>query len=150
MGLSVRTVTVPINKAGRLVSTPADDSESTMKRASLSILISLSLLTACGGASDDDGNNGNPDPGAAISITPSNGLLVAQVTYQSSSSSGDLAGMAASNGLTGNAGGGLYKPDINTPGIIDTLASVSAARGIDWDGKLEALKKNGQWHVEVY
>jgi hypothetical protein len=95
-----------------------------MKRASLPILISLSLLSACGGSSDEVGNNANPDPSAAISITSSNGLLVSQVTYQSSSSSGDLAGVAASNGLTGNAGGGMYKPNINTPGIIDSLMQI--------------------------
>lgn len=95
-----------------------------MKQASLTLLISLSLLTACGGGSNDNGNNGNPPPGAAIPITSDNGLLVAQTTYQSASSSGDLAGLAASNGLTGNVGGGLYKPDINRPGIIDSLMQV--------------------------
>ena len=36
------------------------------------------------------------------------------------------------------------------PGIIETLASVAAARGVDWEQKLAALKKAGQWHVEVY
>ena len=99
-----------------------------MKRASLPVLFSLSLLTACGGGSDGNGNgnnNGNPPPGAATSITAGNGLLVAQVTYQSASSSGDLAGLAASNGLTGNAGGGLYKPDVNRPGIIDSLVQIA-------------------------
>ena len=25
-----------------------------------------------------------------------------------------------------------------------------ALKGVDWDEKLEHLKKNGQWHVEVY
>lgn len=95
-----------------------------MKRASLPALISLSLLTACGGSSDDEGTNGNPPPGAAIPITSGNGLLVAQVTYQSSSSSGELSGVAASNGLTGNIGAGLFKPTINKPGIIDALMQV--------------------------
>merc|ERR1719482_1569636 len=36
------------------------------------------------------------------------------------------------------------------PGIVETLASVAAARGVDWEQKLAALKKAGQWHVEVY
>ena len=36
------------------------------------------------------------------------------------------------------------------PGIIDTLKGVAESRGVDWDAKLEALKKNHQWHVEVY
>ena len=99
-----------------------------MKRASLPVLISLSLLTACGGGSDGNGTNGNPPPGAAIPISSTNGLLVAQVTYQSASSSGDVAGLAANNGLTGNAGGGLYKPYIDKPGIIDTLMQVPIPR----------------------
>ena len=30
------------------------------------------------------------------------------------------------------------------------LARVAAERGISWDAKLKELKKNGQWHVEVY
>ena len=29
-------------------------------------------------------------------------------------------------------------------------AGVAAARGLVWEEKLEALKKAGQWHVEVY
>ena len=95
-----------------------------MKRASIPAVISLALLTACGGGSDSNGNNGNPPPGAAVPITSGNGLLVAQVTYQSASSSGELAGLAASNGLTGSAGGGLFKPDISKPGIVDSLMQV--------------------------
>ena len=81
------------------------------------------VLAACGG-SDDNGTNSNPPPSAAIPIDSTNGLLVAQVTYQSASSSGDIAGMAANNGLTGSVGAGLFKPDINKPGIIDTLMQV--------------------------
>ncbi|MDJ0812941.1 MAG: hypothetical protein QNJ23_04380, partial [Woeseiaceae bacterium] len=97
-----------------------------MKRASLPVLFSLSLLTACGGGSDGNGNNNaNPPPSAAVPITSSNGLLVAQSTYQSAASSGDVAGLAASNGLTGSAGGGLYKPEVNKPGIIDTLVQIA-------------------------
>ena len=36
------------------------------------------------------------------------------------------------------------------PGIVETLEGVAKARGVAWDDKLEQLKKNGQWHVEVY
>ena len=36
------------------------------------------------------------------------------------------------------------------PGIIETLQQVAEARGVNWEGKLEELKKAGQWHVEVY
>ena len=36
------------------------------------------------------------------------------------------------------------------PGIVATLESVAEQRGIVWEDKLEQLKKNGQWHVEVY
>ena len=99
-----------------------------MNKASLPVLITVSLLTACGGGSDDNGNHGNPPPSAAIPITSDNGLLVAQVTYESASSSGELAGLAGSNGLTGSAGEGLFKPDINRPGIIDSLMQVPIPR----------------------
>ena len=36
------------------------------------------------------------------------------------------------------------------PGIIETLQGVAEAKGLSWEAKLEQLKKNGQWHVEVY
>jgi ferredoxin--NADP+ reductase len=36
------------------------------------------------------------------------------------------------------------------PGIQDTLKRVAEARGENWEEKLAALKKNKQWHVEVY
>ena len=36
------------------------------------------------------------------------------------------------------------------PSIIETLEGVAAARGVEWESKLATLKKNGQWHVEVY
>ena len=36
------------------------------------------------------------------------------------------------------------------PGITEMLERVAAARGLDWPETLEGLKKNGQWHVEVY
>ena len=36
------------------------------------------------------------------------------------------------------------------PGITETLASVAASKGIDWDEFHAGLKKKKQWHVEVY
>lgn len=36
------------------------------------------------------------------------------------------------------------------PGIQDTLKRVAEERGESWDLKLSQLKKNKQWHVEVY
>ena len=36
------------------------------------------------------------------------------------------------------------------PGIVETLQGVATARGVDWEEMLERLKKNHQWHVEVY
>lgn len=36
------------------------------------------------------------------------------------------------------------------PGIQDTLKNIAESRGESWEEKLAALKKNKQWHVEVY
>lgn len=36
------------------------------------------------------------------------------------------------------------------PGIQETLKKVAEQRGESWDQKLSQLKKNKQWHVEVY
>jgi len=36
------------------------------------------------------------------------------------------------------------------PGILDMLKGVAEAKGMNWDEKLDQLKKAGQWHVEVY
>ncbi|CAK9161576.1 unnamed protein product [Ilex paraguariensis] len=36
------------------------------------------------------------------------------------------------------------------PGIQDTLKRVAEQRGENWEEKLSQLKKNKQWHVEVY
>jgi ferredoxin--NADP+ reductase len=36
------------------------------------------------------------------------------------------------------------------PGIQDMLKKVATAKGIDFDEFIKKLKKNGQWHVEVY
>lgn len=36
------------------------------------------------------------------------------------------------------------------PGIQETLKRVAVERGESWDAKLSQLKKNKQWHVEVY
>eukprot|EP00559_Dactyliosolen_fragilissimus_P007686 CAMPEP_0184859224 /NCGR_PEP_ID=MMETSP0580-20130426/4222_1 /TAXON_ID=1118495 /ORGANISM="Dactyliosolen fragilissimus" /LENGTH=434 /DNA_ID=CAMNT_0027355729 /DNA_START=271 /DNA_END=1575 /DNA_ORIENTATION=+ len=36
------------------------------------------------------------------------------------------------------------------PPILETLEKVAEARGINWSEKMKELKKNHQWHVEVY
>ena len=36
------------------------------------------------------------------------------------------------------------------PPILDTLEDVAKQQGVDWSAKLSELKKNNQWHVEVY
>jgi ferredoxin--NADP+ reductase len=36
------------------------------------------------------------------------------------------------------------------PGIQDMLKKVAAAKDLDYDEFIKKLKKNGQWHVEVY
>jgi ferredoxin--NADP+ reductase len=36
------------------------------------------------------------------------------------------------------------------PGINDMLEKVCKSKGIDFDEYIKGLKKNGQWHVEVY
>jgi ferredoxin--NADP+ reductase len=36
------------------------------------------------------------------------------------------------------------------PGILSMLEGVCKEKGIDYEEWLEGLKKNGQWHVEVY
>ena len=30
------------------------------------------------------------------------------------------------------------------------MQAVAEAKGLSWETQLETLKKNGQWHVEVY
>merc|ERR1711988_925946 len=36
------------------------------------------------------------------------------------------------------------------PGIQDMLAEVCKKKGLEYDDYIAKLKKNGQWHVEVY
>lgn len=36
------------------------------------------------------------------------------------------------------------------PGILEALENVAQQRGLDWSAKLDELKANHQWHVEVY
>jgi len=96
-----------------------------MKRSSIVTLIPFVLLAACGGSDTSYlGANNPPDPDpTGFAITPDNGLQVAQVAYQSVVTSGDIAGLAGSNGLTASAGGGFTKPTSNTqigglPGFV--------------------------------
>jgi hypothetical protein len=81
-----------------------------MKRATITLTLPLLFLAACGGGSSDSGGITNPPPRAGFPITATNGLQVAQVTYQAAAASGEIAGLAGNTGLTGNSGGGLSKP----------------------------------------
>lgn len=36
------------------------------------------------------------------------------------------------------------------PPILETLEAVAQSQGVVWNDKLSELKKNNQWHVEVY
>ncbi|CAN0374481.1 unnamed protein product, partial [Phaeothamnion confervicola] len=36
------------------------------------------------------------------------------------------------------------------PGILTMLEGVAKSKGLNWEEFLGKLKKNGQWHVEVY
>jgi len=36
------------------------------------------------------------------------------------------------------------------PGIQEMLRKVAETKGLDYDEFTKKLKKNGQWHVEVY
>lgn len=51
-----------------------------------------------------------------------------------------------------NAGGHIYFCGLKgmMPGILDTLEEVAASQNVVWSDRLSELKKNGQWHVEVY
>jgi hypothetical protein len=98
-----------------------------MNRATFSTLIPLILLAGCGssdGGITGQGNNNNPPPPpAGFAITSANGMEVSQVAYQAFVTSGDIAGLAGSTGLTGNAGGGLAKPGLQ-PQLGGTLAGI--------------------------
>jgi len=79
-----------------------------MKRATASTLIPLILLAGCGssdGGISGPGDNNPPPPPAGFAITPANGVEVSRVAYQAALSSGDIAEMAGSTGLTANTGG---------------------------------------------
>jgi len=97
-----------------------------MKRATFSTLIPLILLAGCGssdGGISPPGNDNNPPPPAGFAITSANGLQVSQAAYQAVITSGDIAGLAGSTGLTADAGGGLAKPGLQ-PQLGGTLAGI--------------------------
>jgi len=94
-----------------------------MKRASISTLIPLFLIAACsGGDSSSNDANDNPAP-TGFAITPGNGLQVVQVAYGSVVTSGDMAGLTGSTGLTAGGAGGLSKPemDAQTGGVLGRI-----------------------------
>ena len=80
-----------------------------MKRTTTSLCIPLLLLVGCGGSGGGNGNGGNNPPTVGLDITGHNALEVSQVAYQAVVSSGDVAALAGSSGLTASAGGSLAK-----------------------------------------
>ena len=45
----------------------------------------------------------------------------------------------------------VYVPCTHYPHTMRLpLQAVAEAKGLSWETQLETLKKNGQWHVEVY
>ncbi len=85
-----------------------------MTRTSISLLIPLIFVTACGGGSSTVNNPAAPPPPTGFVITPTNGMQVAGVAYGSVVSSGDVAGLAGNTGLTAGGSGGLAKPALNS------------------------------------
>ena len=81
-----------------------------MKLANTYTLISMVFVAACGGNTAYNGTTNNPPPAAGFDITPANGMQVAQVAYQSVVTSGNIAGLASSTGLTAGNGGNVSKP----------------------------------------
>lgn len=87
-----------------------------MKRASICTLIPLVLFAACSSSENgftDPGPDNDPAP-TGFAITPTNGAQVAQVAYQSVLTSGDMAGLTGSTGLTAGGTGGMSKPSMDT------------------------------------
>jgi len=88
-----------------------------MKRAFISMLIPLVLITACSNSdnsfTDPNDDPPPPPPPGGFAITPSNGLQVSQVAYQSVVTSGDMAGLTGGTGLTAGGGNGFSKPGID-------------------------------------
>lgn len=102
-----------------------------MKLAYISTLIPLLLVAACSDSSYNGGNGGDnnppppppPPPPAGFDITPTNAMQISQVAYQSVVTSGDIAGLAGSSGLTADNGGNFSKPTANAKlgGTLTTL-----------------------------
>jgi hypothetical protein len=93
-----------------------------MKHLTIMLFIPLLMLAACGGSDDENtGAPDNPAPGAAIGISSTNGLLVAQVAYQSAASSGDIADRATSTGVTGSSTDPRAQSLVAGSSVIETL-----------------------------
>lgn len=91
-----------------------------MKRISLSTLIPLTLVAACGGSGS--GGDNTVAPPIDLDITPDNAVQVAQEAYRAVVSSGDIADLAGNSGLTAGGGGNLTKA--TTEQLKGTLASL--------------------------
>ncbi len=93
-----------------------------MKRTSACTLLPLILVAACGGSGNSGGGN-TPPPNEDFGITSSNAKQASKVAYQSVITSGDIADLVGSSGLTGNGGSNFSKPDAGTQlkGAISSL-----------------------------
>ena len=93
-----------------------------MKRTSACTLLPLILVAACGGSGNSVGGN-TPPPNEDFGITSSNAKQASKVAYQSVITSGDIADLVGSSGLTGNGGSNFSKPDAGTQlkGAISSL-----------------------------
>jgi len=85
-----------------------------MKRAAVSTLIPIFFLAACSsGDSTFDGQNDNDQnepPATGLAIDANNAMAVANAAYDAAISSGELAGLAGTTGLTASKAGGSSKP----------------------------------------
>jgi ferredoxin--NADP+ reductase len=113
-----------------------------------------------------------------LGVPVTGGLLYAQelAAMQSNAAPGSLeVSFAISREMKNSSGGKLYVQDILAeraeelfrrldsgaviyfcglkgmmPGILEALDYVAKQRGLDWSTRLDELKANHQWHVEVY
>jgi ferredoxin--NADP+ reductase len=113
-----------------------------------------------------------------LGVPVTGGLLYAQeiAAMQSNAVPGSLeVSFAISREMKNSSGGKLYVQDVLAeraeelfrrldsgaviyfcglkgmmPGILEALDNVAKQRGLDWSARLDELKANHQWHVEVY
>lgn len=94
------------------------------KNPILAVLITLAVA-ACGGDSSNSNGNNPPPPEPSLGIDVNNGALVAGAAYGAATTSGDLAQLSGSTGLTGDAGGSFSKAGLpgEVKGIVGPIVS---------------------------